>query len=162
MSETSADVVNRYLQDAITGEKNFEARLAELGADESISTVGQLIGIGVQVSHQHQDQLTQVLSLHGAAAPAGRGLLAQFFEPSQKSVVFAHHGSEPVRQDPIAALGVGHRLLAMYEVLATMAEAAGDSDTAAFSKVLRNETRRIVEQLERSMHPGFNDSDPER
>ena len=146
MGESSADVVRRYLENAIAAERTYEAQLlqfAEEGAGQAAA----------QVFHQHaletksqHERLTARLEALGGSPSGTKSVLSYLFAPSTKVTQTRSH-DQHTTHNLISAFTVENNEVAMYEALFAVAEAAGDPDTASLSRTIQSEERSTAEKL---------------
>jgi len=144
--DTSVEVVQRYLQDAIAAEKNFETQLQSFlkeAADEAAKTAFQE---HLMETRSQIERLTGRLEQLGGAPSTAKNLLAYVLNLAPK---FGLSGQEKERntQNLIAAFGIENYECAMYESLASMASAAGDPDTAALARSILQEEKRAATRI---------------
>ena len=147
MAETSIDVVKRYIEDAIAAEKSFETQLqgfAAEGDDEAVK----------QVFHQHAietksqyERLTARLEALGGSPSGAKSLLAHIFGLSPKAAQIGHEKEERTTQNLMMAFAVENSEIAMYESLAAVAEAAGDSETASLARSIQQQEKAAAEKV---------------
>jgi ferritin-like metal-binding protein YciE len=144
---TSADVIKRYLQDAIAAERSFETQLqgfAKEGDDEAAKTAFHQHAIETR---QQYERLTARLEALGGSTSAAKSFLAHLFGLSPKTAQIGHDKEERTTQNLMMAYAVENSEMAMYEALATVAEAAGDTETAALAREIQAEEKRTAERI---------------
>ena len=131
MAESSGDVVKRYLEDAIAAEKSFERQLLEFAKDSDYGPAKAAFQQhALEIRHQHERLLARLEALGGSSS-GGKSLLAHVFGNSPKT--YADH--------LFTAFGVDSGAVAMYESLAMMAEAAGDTETVSLARAIQAEKK---------------------
>ena len=147
MAETSTDVIKRYLEDAIAAEKSFETQLqgfANEGDDQAAKAAFHQHAIETK---QQYERLTARLEGLGGSPSGAKSLLAHIFGLSPKTAQLGHEKEERTTQNLIMAYAVENSEIAMYEALATVAEAAGDTQTAALARDIQAEERATAEKV---------------
>src|ERR1700751_1028678 len=145
MAETSTDVIKRYLQDAIAAERSFETQLqgfAKEGDDEVAKAAFHQHAIETR---QQYERLTVRLEALGGSTSAAKSFLAHVFGLSPKTAQIGHEKEERTTQNLMMAYAVENSEMAMYEALTTVAEAAGDVETAALAREIQAEEKRTAE-----------------
>lgn len=147
MAETSADVVKRYLEDAIAAEKSFETQLQEFakeGDNEAAKSAFQQHAIETRDQYE---RLTSRLESLGGSPSTGKSLLAHIFGLSPKAASLGHEKEERTTQNLIMAFAVENTEVAMYEALATVSEAAGDTETETLARSIQREEKATAEKV---------------
>jgi ferritin-like metal-binding protein YciE len=147
MAETSIDVIKRYLEDAIAAEKSFETQLqgfAKEGDDERAKSLFQQHA--VETRNQYE-RLTARLETLGGSTSGAKSLLAHIFNMTPKAASIGHEKEERTTQNLMMAFAVENSECAMYESLATVAEAAGDSETANLARSIQAQEKATAEKV---------------
>ena len=147
MAETSIDVIKRYLEDAIAAERSFETQLegfSKEGDDQIAQSLFRQHAI--ETKRQHE-RLTARLETLGGSPSGAKSLLAHIFGVSPKAASLGHEKEERTTQDLMMAFAVENSELAMYEALATVAEAAGDTITASLAREIQAEEKATAEKV---------------
>lgn len=147
MAESSGDVIKRYLEDAIAAENSFETQLqgfAKEGDDETAKAA----------FHQHAletrnqiERLTARLHAIGGSTSTAKSLLAHMFNLSPRAAQVGHEKEERTTQNLMMAFAVENSELAMYESLAVVAEAAGDTETAQLARSIQEQEKATAEKV---------------
>ena len=147
MAETSIDVIKRYLEDAIAAENSFETQLqgfAKEADDESAHAA----------FHQHAletrtqiERLTARLEALGGSTSTAKSLLAHIFNFSPKAAQIGHEKEERTTQNLMMAFAVENSECAMYESLAAIADASGDSETAQLARSIQAQEKATAEKV---------------
>lgn len=147
MAETSADVVKRYLEDAIAAEKSFETQLQEFAREgENESAKYAFHQHAIETKNQYE-RLTARLESLGGSPSSAKSLLAHIFGLSPKMASLGHEKEERTTQNLIMAFAVENTEVAMYEALAMVAEAAGDSETESLACSIQQEEKATAEKV---------------
>jgi ferritin-like metal-binding protein YciE len=147
MSETPAEVIKRYLEDAIAAEKSFETQLDAFAKEGDNLRVRDAFGQhSVETKSQHQ-RLELRLAALGGNASAAKSFLAHLFSMAQQAAKMGHEKEEQTVQNLMIAFAVENSELAMYEALAAVAAAAGDSITESLAREIQKEEKTAAEKL---------------
>jgi ferritin-like protein len=139
VSETSAEVIRRYLQDAITDSKNTETYLQRFADETGESGTKQLFQrLAVEAKAQHQ-RLSARLSSLGGSSSAIHGLLSQLLGLGSKASQIGHEKSDQTTQNLVAAFAAEQGKAALCEAIANISEAASDYDSAELARSIRDE-----------------------
>ena len=156
MSESSAGVVRRYLESAIAGERNFQSQLESSAAAKAFpAATRELFRESAAVVKQHHEQLSNRLQVRSGGGSLSRSFLSHLFSSSPKQSVSAAANDQGAAQDLVSAFTLGHSQLALFEVVAVAADAASDPDTAALTRSILEEDRRIAQKIWRALGSAF-------
>ncbi len=147
MAETSADVIKRYLVDAIAAEKSFETQLdgfSQEGDDEAAKLAFRQHALETK---RQYEKLTARLEALGGSPSTAKSFLAHMFGLAPKAASIGHEKEERTTQNLMMAFAVENSEMAMYEALATSAEAAGDSQTASLAREIQAEEKVTAEKV---------------
>jgi ferritin-like metal-binding protein YciE len=147
MAETSTDVIKRYLEDAIAAEKSFETQLQGM-AKEGDDPAAQAIFHQHAIETKNQyERLTARLEALGGSTSTAKSILAHIFGLSPKTAQLGHEKEERTTQNLIIAFAVENSELAMYESLISVAEAAGDTETATLARQIQSQEKATAEKV---------------
>jgi ferritin-like metal-binding protein YciE len=147
MAESSTDVIKRYLADAIATEKNFETQVhgfSKQGEDEAVKAVFRQQAVETK---RQCEQLIARLHSVGGTPSAAKDLLGHIFGLSLRSIQLGHEKEERAAQNLTIAYAFQNSKIAMYESLATMADAAGDSETAQIARDIQAEQNAMAKAI---------------
>ena len=147
MAETSSDVIKRYLQDAIAAEHSFETQLqgfAKEGDDEAAKAAFHQHALETK---QQYERLTARLEALGGSTSTAKSFLAHIFGLSPKTAQLGHESEERTTQNLMMAYAVENSEIAMYESLITVAEAAGDTETAALAREIQQQEKLTAQKV---------------
>jgi len=131
MAETRQERINRYLQDTIAAERNFEHALSTFGDAGEQEPVQQLLSSFSQKARTQHQRLTALLERRGGS-------------PSEAKTVLAHF----LAFTPLTAqVGQGAAEMAMYESLAAASEAANAPEVLQLARTLQKEERDDYDQV---------------
>ena len=147
MAETSIDVLKRYLEDAIAAEKSFETQLEGFSKEGDDAVAQSLFRQHAAETKRQYERLTQRLEALGGSPSATKSLLAHIFGISPKTAQIGHEKEERTTQNLMMAFAVENSEMAMYEALATVAEAAGDSQTSSLAREIQAEEKATAEKV---------------
>ncbi len=147
MAETSADVVRRYLEDAIAAEKSVETQLQEFAREgENTAAKSAFEQHALETKKQHERLAARLENLGGSVSGA-KTLLAHIFGLSSKAARAGREGQGRTTQNLMLAFAAENSELAMYETLAAIAEAAGDPETASMARSIQEEEKATAEKF---------------
>jgi len=147
MSETAVEVITRYLEDAIAAEKSFETQLDGFSKEgDNIEVRAAFAHHAVETKSQHQ-RLEMRLEALGGTASAAKSFLAHLFNLAPQTAKLGHDPEERTTQNLMIAFAVENSELAMYEALATVAEAAGDVVTATLAREIQKEEKAAADKI---------------
>jgi ferritin-like metal-binding protein YciE len=145
VAEPGSEVIQRYLQDAIAAESSFESQLrsfaAETGDDDDVRSYFEAHADETNIQIE---RLTGRLNELGGTPSASKNLLAQMFSLSPKTAQAAHTVDERLAQNLMMAYTVEQAECAMYEALASVAQATGDSATQRLAREIQGEAERAA------------------
>jgi ferritin-like metal-binding protein YciE len=147
MSETAAELIKRYLEDAIAAEKSFETQLDTFSKEgDSLEVRAAFAQHSVETKSQYQ-RLEMRLAALGGNASTAKSFLAHLFNLAPQAAKMAHEKEEQTVQNLMIAFAVENSELAMYEALAAVAEAAGDKLTENLAREIQKEEKAAAEKL---------------
>ena len=143
----SREVIRRYLQDAIAAAVTFESRLRSFSQEGDDEEVRSLFALHATQAHVQYERLTDRLEQLGGAPSGAKDLLAQLLGILPRTVQLAHRQEERTAQDLVTAFAVAHAACAMYQSLASVTRAAGDTLTEALARQFEAEERETAEKI---------------
>ena len=147
MPETSIDVIKRYLEDAIAAEKSFETQLDGFANEGDDPVAQSAFRQHATETKRQYERLTARLEALGGTPSSTKSLLAHIFGMSPKTAQIGHEKQERTTQNLMMAYAVENSEMAMYEALATVAEAAGDTVTASLAREIQGEEKATAEKV---------------
>ncbi len=153
MPETSDDVIKRYLEDAIAAEKSFESQLESFVKDadyEPAKAVFQQHAIETRIQHE---RLTTRLEALGGSSSTAKSMLAHLFNLTPKTISLSHEKEERTVQNLMIGFSVENSEVAMYEALATVADAAGDEVTARLAREIQAQEKTTADKFWQLISP---------
>src|SRR5436305_15055129 len=147
MAETSVDVVKRYLEDAIAAEKSFETQLQGFSKESDDTVVQSLFQQHAAETRRQYERLTARLEALGGSASTAKSLRAHIFGLSPKTSQIGHEKEERTTQNLMMAYAVENSEMAMYEAVAAVAEAAGDTETLSLARSIQAEEKATAEKV---------------
>ena len=149
----ATDIVKRYLEDAIAAEKSFETQLRGFAKEVDETTVRALFEQHADETKRQYERLTERLGQLGGSPSTLKSFLAHAFGLSPKTAQVGHERQERTTQDLMMAYAVENSEVAMYEALATVADAAGDHQTAELARAIQQQERSTAEKVWRHIAP---------
>lgn len=147
MAETSADVIKRYLQDAIAAENSFETQLNGFAKEGDFEPAKSAFQQHAAETHRQIERLTARLETLGGSTSTAKSVLAHIFNFTPKAAQIGHEKEERTTQNLMMAFAVENSECAMYESLIVAAEAAGDTETAALARSIQAEEKATAEKV---------------
>lgn len=147
MAETSTDVIKRYLEDAIAAEKSFETQLQGFSKEgDNEAAKSAFAQHAVETKNQYE-RLTARLEALGGSTSTAKSILAHVFGLSPKAAQIGHEKEERTTQNLMMAFAVENSEMAMYQAMISVAEAAGDTTTAALAREIQAEEKRTADKV---------------
>ncbi len=137
----SKNVILRYVQDAEAAERNFEDALAAFSKTGDQLEVQSLLKIMSEKARTQYQRLESRLKKLGGSRSTGKSILAHMLAFTPVSAQMGHEPSEKNAQHLIITFAAASAEMGMYEVLASAAEAAGDSETVRLARELQVEEK---------------------
>ena len=138
-TESSREVIKRYIEDAIAAERNFETQLKAFSKEGEQAPVQRLFAEhAIETSHQHE-RLTARLEELGGRPSVLKSFFAHIFNFAPKTAQIGHDAAEKSSQDLIIAFAIENSEIAMYEELAVVAAFAGDTETERLARAIQDE-----------------------
>jgi ferritin-like metal-binding protein YciE len=149
MADTNAaDIIKRYLEDAIAAEKSFETQLQGFSKEGDDPLAQEAFRQHALETKDQYERLTARLESLGGSTSGAKSLLAHIFNMTPQTAKLGHEKEERTTQNLMMAFAVENSECAMYEALATVAEAGGDSQTARLAREIhRDHARRACPSL---------------
>jgi ferritin-like metal-binding protein YciE len=145
--ESAQELIRAYLEDAIAAEKNFETQLRGF-AKEGDDTVAQsMFAEHADETHRQYEMLEARLQAIGGSSSGLKTMLAHMLGMMPKTAQLGHEKEERTVQNLMMAYTVENAEIAMYEALATVADAAGDFGTAHLARSIQQEERQTAEKV---------------
>jgi len=147
MAETAAEIIRRYLEDAIAAEKSFESQLRSFAAEGVDAEVqGLFAQHAIETQGQHE-RLSVRLEELGGRPSTSKAALARVFTFAPRVAQVAHEADERVAQNLIVAFSVENSECAMYEALIAVASRAGDVLTEMLARDIQARERATAEKV---------------
>ena len=147
MAEPAAQLLTRYLDDAISAERSFETQLrsfAEQGDDDEVQTAFRA---HAEQTRTHCARLTRRLEELGGTPSPVKTAMAELYGMAPKLSLAAQVAEDRIVENLIVAVLMETGECAIYEVLATVALAAGDSPTEHLAREIQSEARHTADLL---------------
>lgn len=146
-NESSREVIQRYLEDAIAAERNFETQLKTFSKEGEQTPVQNLFAEhAIETKHQHERLAARLHALGGSPSTV-KSFFAHIFNFAPKVAQLGHDPSEKNSQDLIIAFAIENSEIAMYEELAIVAGFAGDTETERLARTIQEEERAAAEKV---------------
>jgi ferritin-like metal-binding protein YciE len=135
------EVIIRYLEDAEAAERNFEDTLmtfANTGEQNAVKSMFEAASRKAKTQHERLEARLRQL---GGSPSTAKSLLAHVLAMSPTMAQIGHEPAEKNTQHLIACIGAASAEMAMYESLANVAAAAGDTQTESLARELQKEEK---------------------
>lgn len=142
-----AEVIRRYLEDAIAAEKSFETQLRGFSREGDNQTVQRLFAEHADETKTQYERLTQRLDALGGRPSVTKSFMAHIFNLTPKAATIGHEKEERTTQNLMMAYAVESSEIAMYEALATVAAEAGDTETSTLARQIQQQERATAEKV---------------
>jgi ferritin-like metal-binding protein YciE len=139
--QTPQEVVARYIQDAEAAERNFEDTLMTFASTGEQNAVKSMFEAASRKAKTQHERLEARLRELGSSPSKAKSFLAHVLAMSPTMAQIGHEGAEKNTQHLIACIGAASAEMAMYEALATVAAAAGDTVTESLARELQKEEK---------------------
>lgn len=145
--ETPNDVIKAYLQDAIAAERNFETQLRQFAREGENELVRRMFLQHADETRLQHERLYARLKAIGGSPSTMKSILAHLLGAAPRAGQLFHDESERVVQNLLIAYSVENSEVAMYEALATVAGAAGDSETEELARSIQVQERQAADKV---------------
>ena len=147
MAEPAAQLLTRYLDDAISAERSFETQLrsfAEQGDDDEVQAAFRT---HAGQTRTHYERLTHRLEELGGTPSAVKMGMGEVYFVAPKLSLAGQVAEDRIVENLISAVTMETGACAMYQALATVASAAGDSATERLAREIQSEERQTADLL---------------
>ena len=141
------DIIVRYLQDALAAENAFESQLRGFAGEGDDATAKQLFEQHAVETKSQIQRLEARLHALGSSSSGMKSFMAHLFSFAPKTASLGHEEAERTTQNLMMAYAVEHSEVAMYESLATVAESAGDMQTAQLARQIQSEEEATARKV---------------
>jgi ferritin-like metal-binding protein YciE len=141
------DVIKAYLQDAIAAERNFETQLRQFAREGENELVQRMFLQHADETRLQHERLSARLKAIGGSPSTMKSILAHLLGAAPKAGQLFHDESERTVQNLIIAYTVENSEVAMYEALAIVAAAAGDSETEELARSIQLQERQTADKV---------------
>jgi ferritin-like metal-binding protein YciE len=148
-----ADILRSYLEDIIAAEKSFETQLTGFSKEGDYTPAQDAFAEHALETRLQYERLTARLNAMGGSPSIAKGLLAQIFGVTPKLAQAGHAPSERATQNLIMAHAVECAEMAMYEVFAAVAAAAGDLDTERTALEIQRQEKETADKIWKMIGP---------
>jgi ferritin-like metal-binding protein YciE len=155
---TSQEVITTYIQDAEAAERNFEDALATFGkTGEQGAVMNFFQSASAKAKTQHERLEARLRDLGGGPS-AAKSILAHILAFSTTAAQIGQEPAEKNTQHLIMCVGAAAAEMAMYESLATVAAAVGDTVTEQLARQLQAEEKDDFDKSWALLAPSARDS----
>jgi ferritin-like metal-binding protein YciE len=147
MADPIHDRINRYIEDTIAAERNFENALSSFGkAGEQTPVQQMLSSFSAKAKTQHQ-RLTALLEKRGGSPSAAKTALAEMLAFTPLSAQIGQGAEEKNTQHLMVTFAAAAAEMAMYESLAAAATEAGEEEVVSLARTLQLEEKDDYDQV---------------
>jgi ferritin-like metal-binding protein YciE len=147
MADPIHDRINRYIEDTIAAERNFENALSSFGkAGEQAPVKQMLSSFSEKAKTQHQ-RLTALLERRGGSPSAAKTALAEMLAFTPLSAQIGQGSEEKNTQHLMVTFAAAAAEMAMYESLAAAATEAGEEEVVSLARKLQSEEKDDYDQV---------------
>lgn len=139
------DIIVRYLQDAQAAERNFEDALSTFSGTGAQEDVKSLMGMMSQKARTQHERLAHRIQALGGDTSTAKSALAHMLAFPPTLAQMGHTAEEKNTQHLMIVIAAAAAEMAMYESLASAAQAAGDRVTEQLARELQSEEREDYE-----------------
>jgi len=147
MSDATQSKINRYLEDTIGAERNFEKVLSTFGEAGEQTTVQALLSSASAKAKTQHERLESLLKSRGGAPSAGKTILAEMLAFTPLSAQIGQGSEEKNTQHLMVTFAAAAAEMAMYESLETAAIAGGAEEVVSLARTLQGEERDDYDQV---------------
>jgi len=147
MSETAQERINRYLEDTIAAERNFENALSAFGKTGVQPAVKQMLSSFSEKAQTQHQRLTALLKKRGGSPSETKTVLAEMLAFTPLSAQIGQGASEKNTQHLMVTFAAAAAEMAMYESLAAAATEADDQEVLSLAQTLQSEEHDDYKQV---------------
>lgn len=147
MPEDIRERINRYIQDTIAAERNFEKALSTFGDSGVQEPVQRLLSSFSEKARTQHQRLTALLERRGGSPSESKTILAQFLAFTPLSAQLGQGAAEKNTQHLMITFAAAAAEMAMYESLAVAATTAGEHEVVDLARTLQKEEREDYEEV---------------
>jgi ferritin-like metal-binding protein YciE len=140
------EVIVRYLEDAEAAERNFEDTLKVFSNTGEQNAVKSMFEAASRKAKTQHERLEARLRELGGSPSTAKSLVAHVLAMAPTMAQLGHEGAEKNTQHLIACIAAASAEMAMYESLASVAAAAGDTKTESLARELQKEEKDDYDQ----------------
>lgn len=138
---TSQKLIQTYLQDAEAAERNFEDALATFAKTGEQEEVKRFFARASAIAKTQHERLEKRLRELGGAPSTAKSFVAHVLAFSTTAAQIGQDLAEKNTQNLIMCIAAAAAEMAMYESLALVAAAAGDTATEKLARELQTEEK---------------------
>jgi ferritin-like metal-binding protein YciE len=147
MADTTQERINRYLEDTIGAERNFEKALSTFGEAGEQTEVQQLLSSASAKAKTQHERLETLLKSRGGSPSEGKTILAEMLAFTPLSAQIGQGAAEKNTQHLVATFAAAAAEMAMYESLATAGAEGGAEAVVSLARTLQGEERDDYDQV---------------
>lgn len=155
---TSQQLIATYIQDAEAAERNFEDTLASFGKTGEQGPVRSFFEWASGKAKTQHERLEVRLRELGGSPSTSKSVMAHILAFSTTIAQIGQEPREKNTQHLFMCVGAAAAEMAMYESLATVAAAAGDSKTEQLARQLQTEEKDDYDKAWALLKPSATDA----
>jgi ferritin-like metal-binding protein YciE len=146
VAERSAEVIKRYLAEAFAAEKSLESQLQRYTKEAHDESARIFFHEQAVETKRQYERLAYRLHSLGGSPSITKGFLGHIFGSAPKAGQTGHERDERITRNLMSTYAVVNSEIALYEALATMAEAAGDPETVQLARTIQSEKQAAAQK----------------
>lgn len=147
MADTVQERINRYIEDTIGAERNFEKALSTFGEAGEQTPVQRLLSSASAKAKTQHERLEALLKSRGGTPSGGKTILAEMLAFTPLSAQIGQGAKEKNTQHLMVTFAAAAAEMAMYESLATAGAEGQAHDVVSLARTLQREERDDYDQV---------------
>jgi ferritin-like metal-binding protein YciE len=147
MADNVQERINKYLEDTIGAERNFEKALSTFGEAGEQTAVQKLLSSASAKAKTQHERLEALLKSRGGSPSEGKTLLAQMLAFTPLSAQIGQGAAEKNTQHLMVTFAAAAAEMAMYESLASAGTEGNAEDVVSLARTLQSEERDDYDQV---------------
>lgn len=156
--ENVSERINRYVQDTIAAERNFENALRSFAKSDHREEVKIVLTRASSHARAHRDRLTELLKQRGGSPSAAKSLLAIVLASMPLAAQSGYPPEEKNTQHLVVTYGALNAAEAMYEALAQTADEIDDANLSALARQMLQQKSGDARQVWPLLRPSARDA----
>jgi ferritin-like metal-binding protein YciE len=144
---SSAEFIQRYLQDAIALEQTVEVQMRAMAKDCEEGLIKELFLSHADQTRKQAEELSHRLRQIGGTPSTTKNILAHIFGSVPRSAPIAASTADRMTQNLLLGFSIESSCGAMYEALRATAEYLGDIETSALAKRIQQAEQTTAQRF---------------